>query len=1234
MKQIFTLKQLSLFLASILIATACFSQGYGNIEFVQNKGQWDKRVLYMGEVSNGAFFLRQTGFTVSQFNQTDYEKLQESLHGVPHDGKSVISDRIVLRGHAYHVDFVGANAAVKSMPDKALPTYNNYFIGDDPSAWASDCKIYQAVQYQNIYPGIDVRYYTENGILKYDIIAAPGADLSRIVLKYDGVDALEVKNKELIVRTSIGDMKESAPYSYQVINGVKKEVATRYEVKGNTVRFNIKGYDPGSALIIDPTLVFCSYSGSRADNWGFTATYGPDGSFFGGGIVFGTGFPTSAGAFQQTFQGGVAADGTGAIDIGIIKLTPNGSNRVYATYIGGRTHNEQPHSLVVDGQGNLVLAGRTASSDYPRMPNDASSVIGPGGAHDIVVTKLNADGTALIASKRIGGTGKDGANIKSDRTGAESLLRNYGDDGRSEVILDAAGNVYVASSTQSLSANPADRFPATAGFGPTPNGGLQDAVLMKFDPNLNMLFSGFLGGSGDDAGYVLSLSPAGEIYVAGGTASPDFSGITPGSIKSTLTNGDIDGFVAVVSNDGSTLLRATYIGTNMVDQVYGIQFDQNGFPYVMGTTMGNWPVINATYSNPGSKQFIGKLQPDLTAYVYSTCFGNAVDRPNISPTAFLVDRCENVYVSGWGGNISTSAFPYIAGTANNMPIKNPINPPGRSGSVTDGEDFYFFVLQRNAVDFLYGGFFGQLNGTTTDHVDGGTSRFDRNGVIYQSICAACGTPGGLPVTAGAWSTNKGGSHCNLGMLKIAFDLAGVGGDVSASIGGVPNDTAGCLPLTVTFTDQVLNATEYIWNFGDNGAGPIDETDPAYSTFDEGPFPRLPNGYTRAHTFNTVGTYRVMMIAIDPNSCNVRDTAYINIRVGDLRANISADVVKLPPCEAFTYQFNNTSTTDPSRPFTDTSFVWDFGDGSPRVVAGMNSINHAYAGPGTYNVRLVLKDTAYCNDPDSITIQVRVAANVVAAFETPAMGCAPYTAVFTNTSVGGATFQWNFGDPASGAANTSTDINPTHIYNQPGTYEVVMVATDPNTCNITDEARFTIVVYEKPQALFTFAPAVPEVNTPVRFTNQSSAVATSFKWLFGDGDSLVTTSRAEVQHQYNSTGTFDVCLIAYTQAGCTDTLCMPVNAIVVPALDVPNAFTPNSGDVNSVVMPKGFGIAKLHFIIWNRWGQKVFETNSRNHGWDGRVKGVLQPMDVYAYTLEVEFFDGAKATKKGDITLIR
>ncbi|MEO8404951.1 MAG: PKD domain-containing protein, partial [Chitinophagaceae bacterium] len=890
----------------------------------------------------------------------------------------------------------------------------------------------------------------------------------------------------------------------------------------------------------------------------------------------------------------------------------NGGARVYATYIGG-AGNEQPHSLIVDPQGNLIVTGRSNSDNYPIVGAPLTAK----GGYDIIVTKLNATGTApLIGSVKVGGSANDGVNIKTGRGGKQSLEQNYGDDGRSEVIIDGAGNIYVASCTQSTD------FPYTAGHFQPASGGNQDAIVLKFNSTLSSLqFASYLGGCGNDAAYVLALGPTGDIYVAGGTekgacgtGGTDLPGTHAGTVG-PANNGGVDGFVAQITNNGATCIRSAYIGTSGMDQVFGIQIDKNGFPYVMGQTTGNWTPLNATYVDAGAKQFIAKLRPDLSAYIYKTTFGTSSPSPNISPTAFLVDRCENVYVSGWGGSTTGGANDYVTvGTAGMR-----VTPDALKAS-TDGKDFYFFVMKRDAQgpNPLFASFFGQ-NGGFTDHVDGGTSRFDKNGVIYQGVCANCGGGVPFPTTPGSWAPSKPASaFCNLGMIKVAFNLAGVGSDVQSAINGVPKDTAGCVPLDVTFTDLVRNAKEYIWNFGD-GSGDI------------GPLPAA-TGFTQTHTYNAVGIYQVMLVAIDPTSCNLRDTSYIHIKVGDIKANLAADYIKVGPCTSLTYQFNNNSTS--VKAFTDTSFIWDFGDGSPRVVAGMTSVSHNYTSPGTYNVHLVLNDTSYCNNPDSLTIVLRAAANVKAQFETPPTGCAPYDAFFNNTSIGGVTFEWDFGDPASGADNTSTDINPRHTYALIGTYTIVMVANDPFTCNKTDTTRFTIVVLDKPTSLFSFTPVTPIENTPDVFTNQASANSIRFKWLFGDGDSLVTTSRADVTHQYNSTGTFNACLIAYNQAGCTDTFCLPVTTIVSPLLDVPNAFTPNSNDVNSVVMVRGFGIAKMRFIIWNRWGQKVFETGNRLEGWDGKVKGVVQPMDVYAYTLDVEFFDGRKVTKKGDITLIR
>ena len=1185
-----------------ILPVASLKAQSGNIWFIENKGQWDKKVKFQGDVQAGSFYVREGGgFTVLQHNTDDLTELQSIIHARTKSGEARQTRKpFSLRSHAFHVDFIGSNAQAEIVPDKPLDTYNNYFIGNDPSKWAAKCKVYQGITVKNVYPNVDVRYYTQGGTLKYDIIANPGADLRRIALKYDGVDKIEIQKRNLSISTSVGKVRELSPYTFQFNAKGKRDLDCRYVVKDNIVRFDVKNYDRNSTIVIDPSVIFITFTGSKADNWGYTATYGPDGSMFGGGIVFGEGFPASTGAFQEHFQGGVGNpdEFEGPFDIGIIKLSPDGKNRLYATYIGGTHGDEQPHSLVVDGTGNLVLAGRTDSDDYPTT---GTGVIGGGGGYDIVVTKLDPSGGNLIGSKRIGGSADDGVNISVNRS-FNSLQLNYGDDGRSEVILDGAGNIYVASCTKS------DNFPIAGGFQPVKNKN-QDGVILKLRPDVSaLLFSSYIGGDGDDAAYVLSLSPSGAIYVGGATSSGSgFPGVAAGTISSTNIGG-IDGFVSIVSANGASV-SSSYIGTAGTDAIYGLKFDRLGFPYIMGQTYGDWPVINAPYSNPGAKQFIAKLKPDLSGYVYSTVFGKNALLPSISPVAFLVDRCENVYVSGWGGEPETFQSSGTTGL--------PITADAYQSS-TDGQDFYFFVLKKNATGQLYGSFLGQ-SGAFPDHVDGGTSRFDQNGIIYQGICGNCGaveTNSG-PVkprfpTTGGWSPTNGSRSCNLAMVKIAFNLAGVGAGLQASIDGVPRDTAGCVPLTVDFRDTVANAKTYEWTFGDGSPTTITT---------------VPN---ISHTYTNIGTYTVTLVAVDSSTCNMRDTVITHIRAGNKRASLALNFTKLDPCDAFSYQFNNLSVAPPDVPFGPQSFVWSFGDDTPLDTTGTGSVLHNYVAPGSYHVTLTLIDSNYCNAPEILDTVLSVAALVNAGINTPPTGCAPYTVTFDNTSIAGQTFIWDFGDGSA----TSTEFAPTHTYTNPGQYTVKLIANNEFTCNKTDDTTVVINVYGKPVADYSYTPIPPVENTPNVFTNLSSDDAISFVWYFGDGDSVATTSRAPVVHQYNATNTFNACLVAVNAAGCVDTICKPVEVIINPLVDVPNAFTPNSGDINSKVMVKGFGIAKMRFIIWNRWGQKVFETNDQRIGWDGRFKGALQPMDVYAYTLDVQFFDGTKATKKGDITLIK
>ncbi len=1215
----------------LALATTIFVAYNANaqMEFVENKGQWDSKVNFRGDFTTGSFFLENKGFTVLLHNPADLQKLSEIQHGHAKNsnaGPAPASSTnaqppvntypaVTLHSHAYKVNFLGSSNSIQAIPDKVLSTYNNYFVGNDASKWAGDCKIYQAVTYKNVYPNIDVRYYSEGDQLKYDLVVRPGGNPNAIAMRYDGVEKLEVKNKELIIGTSVGSVKELYPYTYQSVYGKREAVDCKYVVKNNVVTFKVSNYKADETLVIDPSLIFSSFTGSSADNWGYTATPGPDGSFYAGGISLGSGYPVSPGAIQVNFGNGVNEDSNGPYDMAFFKFSANGSQRLYATYLGGSS-NEQPHSMICDAQGNLIIAGRSSSKNYPVT----TPALGPGNSsttqnYDIVITKFNATGTALLASAIIGGTGNDGVNIRAKYvgiSGTDATRRNYGDDARSEVIVDGNGNICLASCTQSSNAAPnqANGFPTVNPLQPNFGGGRQDGVIIKFTPNLaTVLFSTYFGGNGDDACFVLSINPVtGNIYVAGGTTSTDLQGDKAGVISGTYRGGQTDGFITQITPAGSAIIKTTYMGTSGNDLIYGIQFDRFGFPYIMGTTNGSWLVFNVGFSSTGGKQFISKLQPDLSGYVYSTVFGTNSTEPNLSPTAFLVDRCQNVYVSGWGGGINGQQNYPTSGT-NGLPLKDQL--PGLPAA--DGADFYFFVLEKNGVSQLFGSHFGQ-NGGTGDHVDGGTSRFDANGIIYQAMCANCSRGAVFPTTPGVWSINNGSTNCNEAAVKIEMNFAGVGASVKATIDGVI-DTIGCVPVLINFIDTLAKGKMYIWDYGDIT---YTKTDTTFA----------PNNST-SHTYGQVGTYRVKLISIDSATCNISDTAYITVRVGNNEVVPDFSFTKLDSCTSLRYRFDNL-TTAALPVYTNRTFIWDFGDGSPQVRAGLGAQIHTFPSTGSYNITLTVDDTVFCNSPQDTVKMLRINPNVKALFSTSTRGCVPYTPVFKNNSLGGINWLWDFGD-----GTFSTDFEPIHTYNLVGSYDVRLIAFDSTTCNKVDtSAYFTITVYPIPTANFTWSPNPPVENTKTVFTNLSVG-ATRYLWDFGDGSSSTDVNPI---HQFNKTDTFRVVLLAFNDADCVDTVINDVPIIVLPLLDVPNAFTPGrfsgNGYNNGIVKVEGFGIGKMSWKIYNRWGQLVFATTDLSQGWDGKFKGVLQPMDVYTYTLDVEFTDGKKLRKTGDISLLR
>ncbi|MEZ4825649.1 MAG: PKD domain-containing protein [Bacteroidia bacterium] len=827
--------------------------GKSDLRFIENKGQWEDNVRYRVRLNGGHVFVED-------------QRLTYYFYDMPHEGHGLPSlderpeNEKLFRSHAYRMSFEGARKDSRIVPSLLYPQFHNYYYGNDPSHWAENVGLYGMLTYNALYEAIDLRLYGLGDAMKYDFIVSPGGNPADIQIVYEGVDKISLQKGELHVKTSLRNTTELPPVAYQEINGKKYQVECQFRLNDAKVSYVFpKGYDPAYPLIIDPTLIFSTYTGSHADNWGFTATYDDLGNAYAGGFVwsnaFNSSYPTTIGAFQSTFQGGDS-------DVTLSKFSPDGSNLLFSTYLGGNA-SEQPHSLVADNQGNLYVYGRTNSTNFPATQGafDISKSTG----FDIFVAKINTTG-GLQASTFVGGAGDDGVNGAAGYNPLvfTSTKFNYGDDARGEIILDAQGNCFVAAQTNSLN------FPGTAGHAQAANGGGQDAVIFKMNGDLStLIWATYLGGSNADAAYTMKLDTVDNVYVAGGTSSNNFPANT---YNTTYRGGTTDGFVTKISSNGNTILASTYIGTPSYDQVYLLDLDKDFNVYISGQSSGNYPVLNPpsgpVYSNANAKQFIVKLQNNLSAPIFSTVFGSVNSAsPNISPTAMLVDRCDNIYVSGWGGSTNTT------GSVIGMPITSDAFDPNPN----DGSDFYMIVLSRDAHSLIYATFLGGDNTAATsagDHVDGGTSRFDKNGVVYHAVCAGCWGNSSFPAQpSSVWSTTNGANGaagqsangCNLAIFKMSFDLAGIEADF------VPLDefnqpivtTQGCAPLTVNFDNtsflgSVPGTPTFLWNFDDNGST---------STI-----------FEPTHVFQNAGTYNVMLILTDSASCNISDTVYKNIIV--------------------------------------------------------------------------------------------------------------------------------------------------------------------------------------------------------------------------------------------------------------------------------------------------------------------------------------------------------------------
>lgn len=1172
-----------------IIALLCINIGWahdghhpmnsgGTILFVPNEGQWDGPFKFKGLHSGADIFLEDNGITFRIGHQDNGKKIYDAKFG------KTTGDQ-TLKYHVYKLTWKNALPEPQIVAAQKQSSYHNYYLGDDKSRWKTNVSLYAMLLYKNVYNNIDVKYYTEKDQLKYDYIVRPNGNPDAIAMEFEGLDGMSIKEEQLVLKTSVGNVIEMAPYSYQIINGEKKEVPAKFELKGNVISFKFpKGYNKQYDLVIDPTIIFASLSGSTSDNWGFTATYDPQGNLYAGGIARGLGYPVTLGAYQITFNGGTP-NSMMPCDITLSKFNSIGNGLIYSTYLGGN-EDDMPHSLVVDNNNDLILAGKTISRNFP-VTSGAYQTTHGGGTTDIIITKFNQGGTALIGSTYLGGLSNDGSNVAMGFDANQNSLKyNYGDDSRSEVLVDNNGNIYVVGSTQSAN------FPTTATAAKSALEGLQDGIFSKFNPTLStLIYSTLIGGNSMDAAYVMTFDKTQQnLYIAGGTQSTNFhTNVSMGTLNPNYQGGLADGFVVKFQNSGTyPMLRSTYIGTSSYDQCYGIQTDFDGDLYIMGQTTGNYPVTAGMYNNPNSPQFVHKLNNNLSATIFSTVFGNGNRTfPNLSLVAMLVDTCENIYIAGWGAGGITPGSTTIG-----LPLTS-----NALQSSTDGSDFYFFVLERDAQSLLYASYFGAAG--RNEHVDGGTSRFDPRGIIYQAMCASCGGGTAFPSTPGAYSTQNRGPNCNIGVVKIAFNLGAVDAQAAAS----PSAT-GCAPLTVNFNNNSNNATQYFWEFGPPGATST-LTNPIY-------------------TYNNPGNYQVRLVAYNPNACKEWDTTFLSIVVRNDTLTGDFSYQKADTCLSFDVLFSNLTTFPSSLNGNSAVYRWDFGDNTTYV--GRNPPVHTYPGYGTYNVRLTIEHPEACNAPKVIEKTISFIDNFVRVAMPPlGLVCINDPITITPTYTNPVTYNWDFGD-----GTTSTAAIPSHTYTTPGQYIIKVYVYNAQTCNQVDSAVDTINVYPRPTAMFSYTPMTPQVNVGTQFINESTG-GDIYNWDFGDGR---TSAEKDPYHEFFASGTYRVCLTVTNEAGCKNETCKNIVTLVKNIAEVPTGFSPNGDGKNDRVYVRGYNIETMDFKIFNRFGNLIFETSDINEGWDGTFNSTMQEMEVYGYTLDVTFRDGTKSVKKGNITMIK
>ncbi|MFN7913169.1 MAG: SBBP repeat-containing protein, partial [Bacteroidota bacterium] len=621
-------------LFSVVILTAQqqvahLSKNKNVIFFTENKGQvYDQYykprpdVLFGAMAGNMAFHLKTTGVSYQLYRVDKWKEVE--------DNKTKTKHKEIDQQTIYRIDlnWLNHNANFTKSTDEVLPGFNNYYLESCPDG-ALNVKSYKGVTLHNLYKGINLHYYEKNGELKHDYIVAPNSNYKQIQLQVKGATIQVNKDGTLLLSTPLGKVQEGAPIVYQ--NG--KQLPAKWVIKNNTLRFDIKNYNPELELIIDPlTRLWGTYyggTGSEEISYSTNADSNLDVYVIGHTQLSTSTIIATSGAFQNNYAGGFT-------DCFIAKFNTFGV-RIFGTYYGG-TASDYSYDCIVDASNNLFVVGRTNSSiGSPFSTIGAHQLNFAGGTTDAFITKFNGSGIRLW-STYYGGNGTEDAQ---------------------SCTLDSNGDLYVSGMTSS----PTTTNIATAsGHQTNYGGGTLDAFVVKFNTNGTRLWGTYYGGNGDDYALGSATDPSGNLYVVGSASSNTGTVIaTLGSHQSTYGGGNGDGFIVKFTSSGTRIWSSYYGGLANGEAAFSCSVDNSSNVYIVGNTSSTVTSVISTagshqqlFGGGGDDAFIAKFNAGGTRLWASYYGGTGTDRAYSSDC----DALGNVYIVGFtdsnnGNSIAT-----------------------------------------------------------------------------------------------------------------------------------------------------------------------------------------------------------------------------------------------------------------------------------------------------------------------------------------------------------------------------------------------------------------------------------------------------------------------------------------------------------------------------------------------------------------------------------------------------